>query len=308
MNAERAYALLLGLYPRAFRETFGLEMQQTFRTAHQRAALEGRLLGFWARIVLDTVFSAINEHAQAKGVPLMKPMVRMSAICFVILALLGIVRGIWFVLGNLASPFTRQISDASPLLETTLLVLALIGLWLAFGLKKLLPLERWGFIVIGVVVVFNVLQWLTLTAISSTGYQLRFLPPPTDRFPWWFNVALTVYPIFQRIEIPLIWVGWCAILLTVLPRMVINGRLSWSKSPLENRIVFFMATWMILMNLIGPWLPGVSISGSFPPTGPRWEYLPSIMYGMPLYAGLIALGVVLWQKTVSPRSRPLATN
>jgi putative ABC transport system permease protein len=62
--AERAYGILLALFPRAFRDRFGLQLLESFRDAHRDAAARGHaaLAAFWMHIVIDAVTSALAER------------------------------------------------------------------------------------------------------------------------------------------------------------------------------------------------------------------------------------------------------
>lgn len=64
MLCLRFYALLLALYPRAFRERYGLELWQTARDlAEEYAAQEGiARAGFWLTIYSDTLIAALAER------------------------------------------------------------------------------------------------------------------------------------------------------------------------------------------------------------------------------------------------------
>lgn len=62
--AECVYALLLLLYPRAHRRTYGPLMRQTFRDSYRDTLVtRGRLgLGFWLDVAGDAVKSLVREH------------------------------------------------------------------------------------------------------------------------------------------------------------------------------------------------------------------------------------------------------
>jgi hypothetical protein len=62
MTGERLYALLLLVYPKAFREEFGPEMLADFRRLHRSRC--DRPLAFWYFVVCDVVRSAIRQHLE----------------------------------------------------------------------------------------------------------------------------------------------------------------------------------------------------------------------------------------------------
>jgi putative ABC transport system permease protein len=67
-RAERAYRLLLRLFPADFRDRFGADLAETFRDAHRAAAARGRLplAAFWIRILSDALRSAVAERRRAR--------------------------------------------------------------------------------------------------------------------------------------------------------------------------------------------------------------------------------------------------
>jgi len=64
------YRLLLRIYPREFRHTYGPQMAQVFRDccreAYQRRGSVS-LVGLWARTLNDLLISAIDEHLGGRG-------------------------------------------------------------------------------------------------------------------------------------------------------------------------------------------------------------------------------------------------
>lgn len=63
---ERAYRVLLRLYPRAFRERFGDDMLDLFRDRHRRIRGAGPTLVFWAHTIADSISQAIGERRSAE--------------------------------------------------------------------------------------------------------------------------------------------------------------------------------------------------------------------------------------------------
>jgi len=62
MRAEEVYAVLLHLYPTAFREEYGREMRLAFRRRHrEKKGRIGKTL-LWFSIVADTLTTATGEH------------------------------------------------------------------------------------------------------------------------------------------------------------------------------------------------------------------------------------------------------
>jgi len=62
MTGERIYALLLLIYPKPFREEFGVEMLADFRRLHR--SKRERPLAFWWFAVADVVRSAVRQHLE----------------------------------------------------------------------------------------------------------------------------------------------------------------------------------------------------------------------------------------------------
>ena len=69
-RAELVYELLLRLYPREFRDRFGLQLLDLFRDKHRAASARGRLalVPFWLRIVADAIVSALSERLAQRPV------------------------------------------------------------------------------------------------------------------------------------------------------------------------------------------------------------------------------------------------
>src|SRR5690242_6976491 len=68
--ALRVYTLLIRLYPRDYRQTFGTQMRQTFKDAYADLVAQGGYAGlrFWLNVVSDAVITSIREHiAELKG-------------------------------------------------------------------------------------------------------------------------------------------------------------------------------------------------------------------------------------------------
>jgi hypothetical protein len=67
-GSARLYGLLLLLYPRSFRLTFGSDMAQVFRESYRHEAEDARLgtaLLFWLGVVKDLAASTLAEWGQA---------------------------------------------------------------------------------------------------------------------------------------------------------------------------------------------------------------------------------------------------
>lgn len=73
--SEGLYRLLLGLYPRRFREEWGLHMSRTFRDSsreqYERDGLLG-LIGLWLPTLADLLKTAVEERAQQGEISMSK--------------------------------------------------------------------------------------------------------------------------------------------------------------------------------------------------------------------------------------------
>jgi hypothetical protein len=141
--AERVYRMLLGLYPKDFRERYALEMMQTFRDAHRQAVLEHRTFGFWFGTLTDAISSAIREHAQRIGGS-MSPIVRVGAVCFVIGGLLDMFRSSQLVWGDLSAFGPGSVEGIS---SRIIGALAIAGLQVA-RTSPMNRLEKAGFAIV----------------------------------------------------------------------------------------------------------------------------------------------------------------
>ena len=68
---QRAYCLLLHVYPEVHRRQYGPLMAQLFRDMCADAYRQGGtlgLIGLWGRTLVDTVRTAVPEHLYARGV------------------------------------------------------------------------------------------------------------------------------------------------------------------------------------------------------------------------------------------------
>jgi hypothetical protein len=79
MNPERVYAALLTLYPRAFRETYGDDMLDTFREWHRTSHLPA--LRFWRAAISDLGWSACREQIDACRSGVRRFALRWLAVC-----------------------------------------------------------------------------------------------------------------------------------------------------------------------------------------------------------------------------------
>jgi capsular polysaccharide biosynthesis protein len=63
---ESCYGKLVRLYPKAFREEYGAEMERLFAEQYEDAAKDGFLsmVSFWARTMGDFSFSVVKEHIE----------------------------------------------------------------------------------------------------------------------------------------------------------------------------------------------------------------------------------------------------
>jgi hypothetical protein len=79
MMPERVYAVLLTLYPRAFRETYGEDMLETFCELHRTSRLTA--VGFWRFAIADLVRSAYHEQLDACRSGLRRFVLRWLVVC-----------------------------------------------------------------------------------------------------------------------------------------------------------------------------------------------------------------------------------
>jgi hypothetical protein len=89
MTAERIYALLLRLYPRAFREEFGRDMLADFSVLHR--ANVHRPIAFWRLVLADVVRSAIQAHIDTLRAGHRSFLLRWSFVCATGIVVTGIV-------------------------------------------------------------------------------------------------------------------------------------------------------------------------------------------------------------------------
>src|SRR5882762_8625506 len=65
-KADAVYKILLNLYPKAYRQLYGQQMFIVFRDLYREQITEGEKIGigFWIKIISDTVSSLIQQYAE----------------------------------------------------------------------------------------------------------------------------------------------------------------------------------------------------------------------------------------------------
>ena len=145
--STRLYQALLTVYPSEFRHAYGGLMLQVFRDSCQRALRESGTAGLaslWNRTMLDTVQTALEEHAQ-RGVDMSKgKFIKLSGWALMLcggimsLGLLAGTRPQYNPFNALSLPVDQVLNAAAtPLIAVGLLLLSLgfIGLIVRYGQK-----------------------------------------------------------------------------------------------------------------------------------------------------------------------------
>jgi hypothetical protein len=266
--AERVYKALLGLYPKNFRERYGLEMLQTFRDSHRQARLEGKAFAFWLGTLTDAISSAIREHAREGGIEPMMLIVRIGAVGFVLSGLGEVWQGVQWL------PFLMESGRPNAILEEVKSALFCTGL-IGFAISKQ---QR-----------PNTLEWVGYILICS--YWL-FVP---------FIGLSSASDIIQRYA-AMISLGALGFGRAIIP----NQRLSLASAPLESRALLVLVVWnMITPLLAGLIVPafGNSFNTSNFPLGLR-VYL--MVFPIPTALASVILGYALWRKSSTQHVPPRA--
>jgi hypothetical protein len=189
----RLYQALLAMYPSGFRQEYGWQMLQVFgdccRRALRQAGMAGLLL-LWSRTLLDTVQTALEEHAQ-RGVDMSKQkFVKLSGWALVLggpaIALGGLAasRPEYDRFNALSTPIDRYINALDqPLLLMGLLLLSagFTGLLVRYGKDS----GAFGRFTLG------------LAAISGVISAISIISPAiNDNEYWWFMFVLSLTVLF----------------------------------------------------------------------------------------------------------------
>jgi hypothetical protein len=232
--STRLYQALLAVYPSEFRRAFGGPMLQVFRDNTRRALREAGtagLLSLWGRTMLDTVQTAIEEHAQ-RGVEMSKEkFVRISAWVMIIGPVLFLIGG-WaknrppYIPNAMSSlPIDRYaVPAATPLIVIGLVFMSmgLLGLQLRFS-----PQIGGAGILLG----FGALAGFA----SAFGAAILAV---TDSSPWWELFILGLAGQYLALTI----FGFITMRRRLLPR--------WNGLPLLA--LWFPVTFFLSMG-ITPW-------------------------------------------------------
>jgi hypothetical protein len=179
--STRLYQTLLAVYPAEFRLVYGSLMLQAFRDCARRALRErGQvgLLALWMRTILDTVQTAIEEHAQ-RGIDMSKEkFIKLSGWAMMLGPILFLV-GAWanerpnYSPYNAASlPIDRYANIAGvplQILGLVFLTLGILGMMLRYA-------SRWDSMAIflGLGVLAGV-----VSTVGAAGLAVN------DNSPWW---------------------------------------------------------------------------------------------------------------------------
>lgn len=260
--SARLYQALLAVYPSEFRQAYGSPMLQVFRDCCRRALGEAGsagLLALWARTMLDTLQTALEEHVQ-RGVDMSKEkFIKLSGWAL----MLG---GLALLLGFLAGTrpeynqfnarslpidqYANAVSDPLMVMSMFLLAVGVIGLFLQYGPRA----GSFGRASLGLSALSGVVG-----AIGSVGLSI------VDENPWWSifffglvfeflglalfgltNLRQRVLPRWNAL--PLLASMWVP--LYVLASLVIElGRDGWMQAPLVVDLAMFLLTTVGLAGL-----------------------------------------------------------
>jgi len=143
-RTRAAYRLLLGLYPRSFRERFGESMEQTFDDLRrERSAAGSGMLGFVARTFVETSLGVAGEHIAALSHAKLAPHHRFALLGLLLFLPIGLVfPSIWLDVVVVRDLLTID-GQRPNILGWTVIVGGLLLLPVAF-VVTLLPMMRKG--------------------------------------------------------------------------------------------------------------------------------------------------------------------
>ena len=264
--STRLYEVLLAVYPSEFRQAYGGPMLLFFRDCCRRALSEAGaagLLALWARTMLDTVQTAIEEHSQ-RGVDMSREkFIKLSGWAL----MLG---GLALSLGWLASTrpeynrfnaaslsidrYVNAVEGPIIVMAMSLLAVGMIGLFLQYGQQA----GSFGRVSLGLGAISGVIG-----AVGSAGLAIL------DSDPWW-SIFFTGM-LFEFLGLAL-----------------------FGLANLRRRM---MPDWNVLPLLAGIWFPSYVLASLILETSSgSWAQLPMLVdLSMFLLttAGLVRLGFVL---------------
>lgn len=189
--STRLYQALLSVYPSDFRQAYGGPMLQVFRDSCQRALREpstGGLLSLWRRTMLDTVKTALEEHAQ-RGADMSKE--KFLKISGWALMLGGVIMSLGLLAGSRPqyNPFNALSQPADQVFNAVAIPVIVIGLLLlSLGYTGLIVrfgpgVGTFGRFGLGLGVLSGI-----ISAAGAIGLGI------TDSGPWWsmFFLGLTI--------------------------------------------------------------------------------------------------------------------
>jgi hypothetical protein len=232
--STRLYQALLAVYPSEFRRAYGGPMLQVFRDSSQRALRESGNAGLfllWGRTMLDTVQTALEEHAQ-RGVDMSKEK-------FFKLSGWAMISGpILFLIGAWAKsrpPYISYAASSMPIdryaipAATPLIVIGLVFMSLGiFGLLlRYSPKLDGAGILLGIGAIAGI--------ASAVGAAILSI---TDRSPWWELFLLGLAGQYSALAI----FGFISLRRRLLPR--------WNWLPL---LAFWFPAAFVLSSGLIPW-------------------------------------------------------
>ena len=297
--AERVYQALLGLYPKDFRQRYGLEMIQTFRDSHRQARLEHKTFTFWFATITDVFLSAIREHAQESSS--MSPIVRIGAVCFVVGGLFDMYRSSQLIWGNLNA---FDAGSVAGMLAFIIGVFGIAGLQAA-RTSPLNQLEKLGFAVVWIGFVLGFLRDASMTLLRNLGFG--FLDSSwgwsslNTAAPIWMRALVETYWLLNPIQLAIFLATFLGFIAVAIGRVrPSQGRINWRSVPPESWLLFAMSAWVLLRPLLQ--YPLIMTDTSLP----RLAMIPVALMNLPENFIALSLGVALWLKSSSSSIPPLA--
>lgn len=274
--STRLYQALIFIYPSEFRRDFGDPMLQVFRDSSQRALRDSGasgLVSLWGRTMLDTVQTALEEHAQ-RGLDMSKSKyVKLSGWALMLAAVVMVVGSI---IGGGETNFDDPLGGFDGFYEYSQLVLipaslflytvGMIGLRIRYGGRS-----GWlGNTGLGIASISGGLSFLS-------SIPLFALIGDTWIGPWW---NLTVYSILGMM-VGLALFGLAALRTHPLPR--------WNALPILTSI------WWPLLFLVGE---TIKLTGRNPDSIDGYFVIAMLF----MFFGSFVLGYILQKDIQTPSS------